>query len=134
MLCQPVPEVIMKTILNICFILFFGLSIAIAQTDTSKVKNKEENKEQVKEETKLKNQSEENQLKNEIKKGLNQNEKGKRKKDVFIDKDGDGISDTRVGGMSLNKLRKRVRGGGHGNGQGGDQGNGGNGSGGPGGR
>ena len=37
-------------------------------------------------------------------------------KDVFIDKDGDGIADTRQGGMSLNKLRKRTRAGGHGSG------------------
>ena len=66
--------------------------------------------------------------------------RGKRKKDIFIDKDGDGISDTRVGGMSLNKLRKRVRSGRQGTGQSGSQGNGqgnagngGNGSGGPGG-
>lgn len=31
----------------------------------------------------------------------------RKKKDVFIDKDGDGICDTRQGGMSFNKMRKR---------------------------
>ena len=142
MLCQDIPEVIMKTILNMCFILLFGLSTALAQTDTTKIKNKEENREQIKEETNLKNQSEEDGLQNRIMNELNPNEKGKgkRKKDIFIDKDGDGISDTRVGGMSLNKLRKRVRSGRQGTGQSGSQGNGqgnggngGNGSGGPGG-
>jgi len=33
--------------------------------------------------------------------------KQKRKKDVFIDKDGDGICDNRANGMSFEKLRKR---------------------------
>jgi len=41
----------------------------------------------------------------------------KRNKDVFIDKDGDGICDQRVKGLLLEKLRKRHRagqsGGGH---------------------
>lgn len=31
-----------------------------------------------------------------------------KKKDVFIDKDGDGICDTRQSGMSFNKMRKRM--------------------------
>ena len=62
MLCQDIPEVIMKTILNMCFILLFGLSTALAQTDTTKIKNKEENREQIKEETNLKNQSEEDRF------------------------------------------------------------------------
>ncbi len=33
--------------------------------------------------------------------------KQKRKRDVFIDKDGDGICDNRANGMSFEKLRKR---------------------------
>jgi hypothetical protein len=33
--------------------------------------------------------------------------KQKRKKDVFIDKDGDGICDNRANGMSFEKFRKR---------------------------
>jgi len=55
--------------------------------------------------------------------------KGKKKMDVFIDKDGDGISDQRASGMGLDKMRKRFRGsksGGQGQNQGGD-GNGGRG-------
>ena len=31
----------------------------------------------------------------------------RKKKDVFIDKDGDGICDSRQSGMSFNKMRKR---------------------------
>ena len=48
----------------------------------------------------------------------------RKKKDVFIDKDGDGICDTRQGGMSFNKMRKRS-----GSGKNGPGGKGGNGSG-----
>jgi hypothetical protein len=36
-------------------------------------------------------------------------EKSKRKKDVFIDKDGDGICDNRANGMSFEKMRNRKR-------------------------
>ncbi len=57
----------------------------------------------------------------------------KRGKDVFIDKDGDGIADTRAGGMSLEKIRKRTRAGQQGSGGQGGGGNGNNGSGGNGG-
>ena len=32
----------------------------------------------------------------------------RKKKDVFIDKDGDGICDTRQSGMSFNKMRRRM--------------------------
>jgi hypothetical protein len=51
----------------------------------------------------------------------------RKKKDVFIDKDGDGICDSRQSGMSFNKMRKR-----QGSGQkgpGGPGGSGGNGNG-----
>lgn len=41
-------------------------------------------------------------------------EKSKRKKDVFIDKDGDGICDNRAEGMSFEKMRKRKQKGGEG--------------------
>ena len=34
-------------------------------------------------------------------------DKSKKKKDVFIDKDGDGICDDRAKGMSFEKMRKR---------------------------
>jgi hypothetical protein len=43
----------------------------------------------------------------------------KKKKDVFIDRDGDGICDERAEGMSFEKLRKRKR---SGQGQGGSGG------------
>ena len=54
----------------------------------------------------------------------------KRGKDVFIDKDGDGIADTRAGGMSLEKIRKRTRAGQKGSGGHGGSGNGSGGNGG----
>jgi hypothetical protein len=54
--------------------------------------------------------------------------KGKRKMDVFIDKDGDGICDQRANGMGFDKMRKRYRTGKQGGGKGGGQGNGNNGS------
>ncbi len=37
-------------------------------------------------------------------------DKSKKKKDVFIDKDGDGICDNRAEGMSFQKMRKRKQG------------------------
>jgi hypothetical protein len=43
-------------------------------------------------------------------------QRNKKKKDVFIDRDGDGICDERAEGMSFEKLRKRKR---SGQGQGG---------------
>jgi hypothetical protein len=52
--------------------------------------------------------------------------KGKRKMDVFIDKDGDGICDQRASGMGFDKMRKRNRTGKQGSGNGGSQGNGNN--------
>ncbi len=52
--------------------------------------------------------------------------KSTRKMDVFIDKDGDGISDQRASGMGLDKMRKRFRGS-KGGGQGQNQGGNGNG-------
>lgn len=55
----------------------------------------------------------------------------RKKKDVFIDKDGDGICDSRQSGMSFNKLRQRFGAGkngpgkvGHGSGSGNQNGSG----------
>jgi hypothetical protein len=58
-----------------------------------------------------------------------------KKKDLFIDKDGDGICDNRAEGMSFQKMRKRKYHGGEGSkgGQGGNGGRGQGGNGGPGG-
>ena len=112
----------MKTAI-ILFILFSGYAFICAQQDTTNVKNKN-----------LKNQTqvqakEMKQLKDGIgpKDNPAQNQKLKQKgKDVFIDKDGDGISDTRQGGMSFNKLRKRHGKQGENHGHGGKQNGGGN--------
>ncbi len=62
-------------------------------------------------------------------------EKPGKKKDQFIDKDGDGICDNRAEGMSFQKMRKRKYHGGEGNegGKGGSGGRGQSGNGGPGG-
>ena len=46
-------------------------------------------------------------------------DKSKKKKDVFIDKDGDGICDNRAEGMSFEKMRKRKQKGKEGGNQGG---------------
>lgn len=51
----------------------------------------------------------------------------RKRKDVFIDKDGDGICDTRQSGMSFNKMRKRMGAGQKGPGSGGMMGGSGNG-------
>ena len=52
----------------------------------------------------------------------------RKKKDVFIDKDGDGICDSRQSGMSFNKMRKRQGSGQKGPGGPGGSGGSGNGS------
>jgi hypothetical protein len=52
----------------------------------------------------------------------------RKKKDVFIDKDGDGICDSRQSGMSFNKMRKRSGNGKNGPGGPGGSGNGNNGN------
>ena len=108
----------MKLILIIS-VLFFGFINIQAQSDTSGTKDKE-----VKNKIQLQNNELDKVQKNIGPKdnpGANKKLKGK---DVFIDKDGDGICDTRQSGMSFHKLRKRQ------GKQGGDHGGGGNGNGG----
>ena len=87
----------MKKILLI--ILFFAIAFSInslAQSDSSKVKNEEKGKEK-------KVEKSEDQI-------MPSFDKSKKKKDVFIDKDGDGICDNRAEGMSFQKMRKRKQG------------------------
>ena len=90
-----------------------GVNI-LAQSDSAKTKNKE-----------LKQKRNTEQI-------MKTFEKPGKKKDQFIDKDGDGICDNRAEGMSFQKMRKRKYHGGEGQ-EGGKGGSGGRGQGGNGG-
>ena len=115
----------MKTILTI--LILSSLSIAFASSLQDSTKNQNREQKQIQEQNQQKNQGEDDQIKNRnrVHSGNEIPDSGgkKRGKDVFIDKDGDGIADTRAGGMSLEKIRKRTRAGQKGNG--GQGGNGG---------
>lgn len=88
--------------------------------DSTQNQNREQKQIQTQEQNQEKNQGDEFQIRdrNRIHSGDQFSDKDgkKRGKDVFIDKDGDGIADTRAGGMSLDKIRKRIRAGQHGSG------------------
>ncbi len=115
----------MKTILTILIFGSFSIAFASSLQDSSKNQNKEQN--QIQEQNQQKNQGEDDQIKNRNRLHSGDQFSGKngkkRGKDVFIDKDGDGLADTRAGGMSLEKIRKRTRAGQQGSG--GQGGNGG---------
>jgi hypothetical protein len=119
----------MKTILTILIFGSFSFAFASSLQDSSKNQNREQK--QIQEQNQQKNQGEDDQIKsrNRVHSGNEIPDTGgkKRGKDVFIDKDGDGIADTRAGGMSLEKIRKRTRAGQGSGGQGGNGGNGGSG-------
>ena len=125
----------MKTLLTILIFGSFGFVYASGLQDSTQNKNQEQK--QIKEQNQLQNQGDENQIRdrNRLHTGDPYSNKDgkKRGKDVFIDKDGDGIADTRAGGMSLEKIRKRTGAGqgsgGHGGGGNGSNGAGGNGGG-----
>ena len=93
----------MKTIITI-MTLFLCSAIVAAQQDSSGTKDKE-TKNQIRIQQ---NETEQFQKRIGPEEKPSENQKMKtRGKDVFIDKDGDGICDNRQGGMSFNKLRKR---------------------------
>ena len=112
----------MKTILTILIFGSFSFAYANVLQDSTQNQNREQVQKQIQEQNQQKNIGEESQIKNrnQLHKGEQFSGKGgkKRGKDVFIDKDGDGIADTRAGGMSLEKIRKRTRAGKKGNGSG----------------
>jgi len=120
----------MKVYIITIFLLVFATAYSFELQDSTKNKNQEQVKEKNKEQDRLQVQE---QVQEKVKEqsrhkegtGVKQKDGKKRMKDVFIDKDGDGIADTRQGGMSLNKLRKRARTGGHGSGGGNSPGYGG---------
>jgi hypothetical protein len=118
----------MKTIITIV-LLSVGLIYSQTISDSSQIKNR--NKEQ--EKVHVQNQDQQkNQSQNQI--GPKENPQGevkqnRKRKDVFIDKDGDGICDSRQSGLSFNKMRKRQGSGQKGpGGPGGSGGSGGNGN------
>lgn len=95
----------MKTIIIIAL---FSSSLIYGQTVTDSTQTRQKNQEREKTQTQT---QEMNEIQNQIGPNSNPQAKGnieKAKKDVFIDKDGDGISDTRQSGMSFNKMRKRM--------------------------
>jgi len=102
----------MKALVIIILFASFSYANGYEIPDTSKNKNQEIQKEQIQDKEDSVDQAEPGE----------KDRPGERKrKDIFIDKDGDGISDTRQGGMSFDKLRKRSgkskRSGGTGSGQ-----------------
>jgi hypothetical protein len=124
----------MKTILTILFFGSLGLAFGNTLQDSTQSQNREQEQKQIQQQEQQKNQGDEDQIKdrNRLHGGEQYSGKdGKKKgKDVFIDKDGDGIADTRAGGMSLEKIRKRTRAGQQGSGGHGGDGNGSGGNGG----
>jgi hypothetical protein len=122
----------MKTLLTLLVFGYFSFAFAMETQDSTQNQNRGQKQIKNQGQNLQKNQGDENQIRDRNKihsgdqfSGKNSNKRGK---DVFIDKDGDGIADTRAGGMSLNKIRKRTRSGQGSGGQGGN-GSGGNGSG-----
>ncbi len=114
----------MKTLIIISIFLAGGLIFA-QSIDSSQVKQKLQEQNQIKTQ-----EQERNNIQNQI--GPKDNSQGnvkveRKKKDVFIDKDGDGICDTRQSGMSFNKMRRRMGSGQKGPGSGGMMGGSGNG-------
>lgn len=115
----------MKTILIIVFI---SAGFIYSQNITDSLQN--QNKNQVR--NQIQKQKQELKIVQD-QTGPKQNQQAevneqRKRKDVFIDKDGDGICDTRQGGMSFNKIRKRYGSGQKGPGGPGGSGNGGNGN------
>ena len=114
----------MKTIIItilLCAAVVYGQTIS----DSTQSKNKNQEQEQI-----LKENQEKSKTQNQI--GPNESpqsdvKENRKKKDVFIDKDGDGICDSRQSGMSFNKMRKRQGSGQKGPGGPGGSGNGNNG-------
>jgi len=106
----------MKYIITVIFtFIFFTSAYSFTPQDSTSAGH---NGQQIKEQVRVQEKGNKNQ------EALKQNKRGK---DVFIDKDGDGICDQRVKGMGFKRGQKGHRQNGNGQGQG--QGQGGNGSG-----
>ena len=103
-------------------LIWIGFIYGQSVPDSNQIKKENQVREQVQNQ-----KSETKQAQKQI--GPKQNQgaelkQNRKRKDVFIDKDGDGICDSRQSGMSFNKMRKRM-----GSGQKGPGGPGGSGSG-----
>ena len=87
-------------------LLYSGLILAQTVADSTQISKRNQESEQ------FQNQKQEiNRAQEQIGPKGNPNADGnvtRKKKDVFIDKDGDGICDTRQSGMSFNKMRRRM--------------------------
>jgi len=87
-------------------LLYSGLILAQTVADSTQTSKRNQESEQ------FQNQKPEiNRAQEQIGPKGNPNADGnvtRKKKDVFIDKDGDGICDTRQSGMSFNKMRRRM--------------------------
>lgn len=111
----------MKTIITIV-LLSAGLIYSQTISDSTQTRKKNQEREQVlNQNPEMKKNQEQIGPKGNPQTDVKENRK---KKDVFIDKDGDGICDSRQSGMSFNKMRKRS-----GNGKNGPGGPGGSGNG-----
>lgn len=111
----------MKTII-IIVLLSAGLIYSQTISDSTQTRKKNQEREQVQNQNpEMKKNQEQIGPKGNPQTDVKENRK---KKDVFIDKDGDGICDSRQSGMSFNKMRKRS-----GNGKNGPGGPGGSGNG-----
>jgi len=95
----------MKTIFTM-LLLYSGLILAQTVADSTQISKRNQESEQ------FQNQKQEiNRAQEQIGPKGNPNADGnvtRKKKDIFIDKDGDGICDTRQSGMSFNKMRRRM--------------------------
>ncbi len=94
----------MKTIITIV-LLSAGLIYSQTISDSTQTRKKNQEREQVQNQNpEMKKNQEQIGPKGNPQTDVKENRK---KKDVFIDKDGDGICDSRQSGMSFNKMRKR---------------------------
>ena len=116
----------MKTIITIV-LLSVGLIYSQTISDSTQTRKRNQEREQVQNQNpEMKKNQEQIGPKGNPQTDVKENRK---KKDVFIDKDGDGICDSRQSGMSFNKMRKRQGSGQKGpGGPGGSGGSGGNGN------
>ena len=115
----------MKTII-IIVLLSAGLIYSQTISDSTQTRKKNQEREQVQNHNpEMKKNQEQIGPKGNPQTDVKENRK---KKDVFIDKDGDGICDSRQSGMSFNKMRKRSGNGKNGPGGPGGSGNGSNGN------
>lgn len=97
----------MKTLILILLLSAQGFTAGFDLPDTTKGKDQETVKERIQDQKQIQSGDKEDLI-DQRGTGEHNRVTHRKRKDVFIDKDGDGIADTRQGGMSFNKLRKRT--------------------------